>query len=194
MCSIRCGLRSTEWRAGAAGRTRHLPAVRHPVRERWRRADLAGRRGSNGRAGVGTAAGSDAAGGSAHGHGRRRGRCAHLNQRHLFPSCYVGPLVKHVPESRGVDSNGVAAAAGQPVRAHGERMFTVPGSAELIRVVRGTRDADELAALLTVLTAISNAADERNSVDCRRRARWDRGVRPYRPPGSWRQGAGAADT
>ncbi|MER5452823.1 acyl-CoA carboxylase subunit epsilon [Streptomyces sp. NPDC002764] len=73
-------------------------------------------------------------------------------------------------------------------------MFTVSGSADLIRVVRGTPDADELAALLTVLTAVSNAADERNGVDCRRRARWDSGVRPYQPPASWRQGAGTAST
>ncbi|MER5512089.1 acyl-CoA carboxylase epsilon subunit [Streptomyces sp. NPDC002766] len=60
--------------------------------------------------------------------------------------------------------------------------------------MRGTPDADELAALLTVLTAVSNAADERNGVDCRRRARWDSGVRPYQPPASWRQGAGTAST
>ncbi|MEU9397590.1 acyl-CoA carboxylase subunit epsilon [Streptomyces sp. NPDC048324] len=72
-------------------------------------------------------------------------------------------------------------------------MFTVTGSAELIRVVRGAPDAEELAALLTVITAISNATDERNALDCRRRSRWVHGVRPYQPPGSWRHGAGPSN-
>ncbi|MER5452239.1 acyl-CoA carboxylase epsilon subunit [Streptomyces sp. NPDC002764] len=105
---------------------------------------------------------------------------------------YAGTLLVHVPESRDVHPNSVDAAAEQHVRAHGEGMFTVPQPGEMIRVVRGTPDADEIAALLAVIAAVGNAADERNGVDCRRRARWDRGVRPYRPPGSWRQEAGSS--
>ncbi|MGW3099532.1 acyl-CoA carboxylase subunit epsilon [Streptomyces sp. NPDC001102] len=64
-------------------------------------------------------------------------------------------------------------------------MVTMPEPSELIRVVRGTPDADELAALLAVITAISNAADEEGALDCRRRARWDLGLRAYQSPSSW---------
>ncbi|MFJ3224144.1 acyl-CoA carboxylase epsilon subunit [Streptomyces sp. NPDC086783] len=58
-----------------------------------------------------------------------------------------------------------------------------------IRVVRGVPDAEELAALLTVLTSLSLCSKDAARCRTRRRAHWDHGIRPHLPPSSWRHSA-----
>ncbi|MEU4878437.1 acyl-CoA carboxylase subunit epsilon [Streptomyces sp. NPDC021608] len=67
-------------------------------------------------------------------------------------------------------------------------MTTADQSFDQIRVVRGNPGAEELAALLTVLTAVARSASSPTHLS-RPRALWDRRMRPHQPPGSWRHWA-----